>query len=226
MKVAVFVIGYTHNKREFGIPHRIRFFHELTQHAKKQKIDLVVLPGGFFRTNSPKIVINALKCQPPQVTVLVGCDNMNFTESKVWVVASNGKIVKELPEAWKSSYKFSKTVLNSINDRRFSFKNKIFSIFSCGDILIDNELNAGRKPPIFNSKAAFVLSHFSAKGRSFAPHMRNLEIPVFLSHHVKWPYDTVSFAYNGNYNARPKPIAEFWNEKTEGVEWMARVYPI
>ena len=35
MKVAVFVIGYTHNKREFRYRHRLCFFHELIQQSKE-----------------------------------------------------------------------------------------------------------------------------------------------------------------------------------------------
>lgn len=232
MKVAVFTVQYNIIRwsncsipREFRSEFRNNLFEELIKCARAEKVDLAVLPGGFYRTNFPGGIANSLKYYPPKITVLVGWDNMPGQKREAWVVAPNGKIKTKIPEAWKSSGKFDKGILNSIDDRRFRLGKKMYAAFCCGDILIDNEQNAGRKPPIFNSKAAFVLAHNSAKGRSFSPAMRKLGIPVFLSHHVRNPYNTVSFAYKGKYkknDPRPKEIYD----KYKKFKWVARIYTI
>lgn len=225
MKVAVFAVEYTvyelgWNRNpipsELRSEFRVPFFHKLITHAQDQRVELAVLPGGFFRTDSPGGIANRLRHYPPKVTVLVGCDNVKGNKCEVWVIAPNGKIKRRIPEAY--IYKNSKRqAVLSRTDRRFQINNKLYSAYCCGDVIIDH-----RK--FTYSKAAFVLAHYSAKGRSFTPSMRKLGIPTFLSHHVKNPYSIEYFAYNGKKSL--KPIKEFWNGRFQGLRWIGRVYSV
>ena len=170
----------------------------------------------FFGLIFLVVSLMPLNIAPPKVKVLVGRDNKCGNQLEAWVVSPNGHITKRITEAW--IYEGSKRldVLNSITDRRFQLHNKKYAIFCCGDVLIDK-----RRSPITNSKAAFVLAHYRAKGRNFTPSMRNLGMPAFLSHHVKHPYKTISFAYNGKNDL--KPIDELKGE-FQGLKWIARIY--
>ncbi len=229
MKVAVFTVEYTVSEfwpssipRELRADCRVPLFHELCDYAKGQEIDLVVLPGGFFRSNFPGGIANALRHHPPNITVLVGCDNVSGSECEVWIVHPNGNIGRKIPEAWKSKGRFCQDTLNRITDRRFQLDNRMYAVYCCGDVLIDD-----RKAPITYSEAAFVLAHNSASGRQFTRSMRNLERPVFLSQHVKYPYNTDGFAYKGNDDI--KPIAKALKGKSKGLKelkWIARIYSI
>ena len=181
-----------------------------------------MLPGGFFRTNFPGGIVNALKQQPPGIYVLVGRDNETCSKREVWVIGRSGSIKRRIPEAWKSKGRFSQDTLNRITDRRFQLDNRMYAIYCCGDVLIDD-----RKAPITYSEAAFVLAHNSANGRQFTRSMRKLEMPVFLSQHVKYPYNTDGFAYNGNDDI--KPIKKALKGKSKGLKelkWIARIYSV
>jgi len=200
---------------------RVPLFHELIQHSMAQGIDLVVLPGGFFRTDYSGGIVNALKQHPPKISVLVGCDDVACGQREVWVVAPNGRITRRIPEAWISTYRFSQAVLDSITDRRFQLDNKMYAVFCCGDVLIDK-----RKAPITYSKAAFVLAHNSANGRQFTPSMRKLKMPAFLSQHVKHPYNTVGFAYNGNSDLQANITLKGKSKGMKELKWIARIYSV
>ncbi len=204
--------------RELRSDCRVPLFHELTDYAKGQGADLVVLPGGFFRTDFPGGIVNALKQQPPGISVLVGRDNVVGSECEVWIIHPTGKIGRRIPEAWKSKGRFSHDTLNRITDRRFQLDNRMYAAYCCGDVLIDD-----RKAPITYSEAAFVLAHNSANGRQFTRSMRKLEMPAFLSQHVKYPYNTDGFAYKGNIDLKPLTI---WKGKCQGLKWIARVYSV
>ncbi len=204
--------------RELRSDCRVPLFHELTDYAKGQGADLVVLPGGFFRTDFPGGIVNALKQQPPGISVLVGRDNVVGSECEVWIIHPTGKIGRRIPEAWKSKGRFSHDTLNRITDRRFQLDNRMYAVYCCGDVLIDD-----RKAPITYSEAAFVLAHNSANGRQFTRSMRKLEMPVSLSQHVKYPYNTDGFAYKGNIDLKPLTI---WKGKCQGLKWIARVYSV
>ena len=231
MKVAIFVVEYRAKKfddsyrypipREFRSECRNFLFNELIGYVKKEKVDLAVFPGGFFRTDSPGDIINSLKYCPPEIKVLVGWDNVAGNKREVWVVAKNGSITKRIPEAWISSHKFSVEILSQ-TDRRFQFCNKTYAAFCCGDILLWTKQN--RKTPTY-SKAAFVLAHYTA--RRFSSSMQKLEIPTFLSHHVRDPYNTISYAYNGKYKKNdPEPIGKSIKSEFQGLKWVARIYSI
>ena len=227
MKVAVFAVQYTVKDLGWGrvpIPPELRsklripFFHELVKRAREEKVDLVVLPGGFFRTNFPGGIANRLRHYPPKISVLVGRDNVKCNNQEAWVIAPNGTINRRVPEAWISSTKFSENILRN-TERRFQINNKWYSVYCCGDVIIDD-----RK--FTYSKAAFVLAHHSSSGRFFTPSMRRLEISTFLSHHVKYLYNTVSYAYNGKYKKnKPQPIKKIYGE-FQGLKWIARIYSI
>ncbi len=204
--------------RELRSDCRVPLFHELTDYAKGQGADLVVLPGGFFRTDFPGGIVNALKQQPPGISVLVGRDNVVGSECEVWIIHPTGKIGRRIPEAWKSKGRFSQDTLNRITDRRFQLDNRMYAAYCCGDVLIDD-----RKAPITYSEAAFVLAHNSANGRQFTRSMRKLEMPVFLSQHVKYPYNTDGFAYKENIDLKPLTV---WKGKCQGLKWIARVYAV
>ncbi len=204
--------------RELRSDCRVPLFHELTDYAKGQGADLVVLPGGFFRTDFPGGIVNALKQQPPGISVLVGRDNVVGSECEVWIIHPTGKIGRRIPEAWKSKGRFSHDTLNRITDRRFQLDNRMYAVYCCGDVLIDD-----RKAPITYSEAAFVLAHNSANGRQFTRSMRKLEMPVFLSQHVKYPYNTDGFAYKENIDLKPLTV---WKGKCQGLKWIARVYAV
>ncbi len=204
--------------RELRSDCRVPLFHELTDYAKGQGADLVVLPGGFFRTDFPGGIVNALKQQPPGISVLVGRDNVVGSECEVWIIHPTGKIGRRIAEAWKSKGKFSHDTLNLITDRRFQLDNRMYEAYCCGDVLIDD-----RKAPITYSEAAFVLAHNSANGRQFTRSMRKLEMPVFLSQHVKYPYNTDGFAYKENIDLKPLTV---WKGKCQGLKWIARVYAV
>ena len=209
--------------RELRSDCRVPLFHELTDYAKGQGADLVVLPGGFFRTDFPGGIVNALKQQPPGISVLVGRDNVVGSECEVWIIHPTGKIGRRIPEAWVKKKKSElEAALRNITDRQFQLNNKMYAVFSCGDVLIDK-----RRGPITYSKAAFVLAHHSAKGRHFTRSMRKLEMPAFLSQHVKYPYNTDGFAYKGNEDI--KPISKALKGKSKGLrklKWIARIYSI
>lgn len=204
--------------RELRSDCRVPLFHELTDYAKGQGADLVVLPGGFFRTDFPGGIVNALKQQPPGISVLVGRDNVVGSECEFWIIHPTGKIGRRIPEAWKSKGRFSHDTLNRITDRRFQLDNRMYAVYCCGDVLIDD-----RKAPITYSEAAFVLAHNSANGRQFTRSMRKLEMPVFLSQHVKYPYNTDGFAYKENIDLKPLTV---WKGKCQGLKWIARVYAV
>lgn len=234
VKVAVFAVEYTVEELGWGrnpIPvelrseFRIPFFHELVKRAREEKVDLAVLPGGFFRADKPGVIAKALKTSPPKIIVLVGCDNVAGKKCEVWIVGLNGSIKKVIPQAWIHKKSERQTVLKSITDRRFQLHNKMYAVFCCGDVLIDH-----RKPPIAGSKVAFVLAHYSATGRSFTPAMRKLGIPVFLSHHVKNPSlkNNEYFAYNGTKDLEPKTELEgkFQRSKCKKLKWIARIYSV
>ncbi len=204
--------------RELRSDCRVPLFHELTDYAKGQGADLVVLPGGFFRTDFPGGIVNALKQQPPGISVLVGRDNVVGSECEVWIIHPTGKIGRRIPEAWKSKGRFSHDTLNRITDRRFQLDNRMYAVYCCGDVLIDD-----RKAPITYSEAAFVLAHNSANGRQFTRSMRKLEMPAFLSQHVKYPYNTDGFAYKENIDLKPLTV---WKGKCQGLKWIARVYAV
>jgi len=241
MKVAVFAVQYKGFKKfdnsykkpipiDFTSDARNCLFDSLIKKARRHNVDLAVLPGGFFRTDSPGGIANGFTYYPPKIAVVVGWDNVLGSKSEAWVIRPDGKIKVKFPEAWKSSGNFNKKILYSIDDRTFDYRGKKFAVFCCGDVLIDNEEHAGRKPPIFDSCAAFVLAHSSAPGRSFTPAMRKLQIPVFLSHHVKYPSikNNEYFAYNGKKNLEPKTELEgkFQGTKFKELKWIARVYSI
>jgi hypothetical protein len=232
MKVAIFAIQYTLKKSfwspkvptEFYSNSRISLFNELIQCSQSKGIKLVVLPGGFFRTDSPGGIANALKHCPPKMHVLAGRDNVFGDQREVWIIKPSG-LIRKIPEIWSRGW-WNKTEaerqkeFNRIYDRRFQVKNKTYAVFGCGDIIIDDRLS-----PIADCKAAFVLAHYSSPGRSFTPAMRRLKKPIFLSHHVKHPYNTTYFAYKGD-KLPLKPDYEFWNENSQGLEWIARVYSV
>lgn len=231
MKAAVFTVEYRVKDLgwgrepippEFRSSSRLSLFHELIKIIHRQKVDLAVLPGGFFRTDSPGGIINGLKYRSPEINVLVGWDNVAGNKREVWVIAKNGSITKRIPEAWISPRKFSAEILSQA-DRRFQINNKMYSAYCCGDVIID-------KRRFTYSKAAFVLAHSSAPGRSFTPAMRKLQIPVFLSHHVKNPSikNNEYFAYNGKKDLEPKTELEgkFQGTKCKKLKWMARVYSV
>lgn len=229
MKVAVFAIQYTVKYLGWGrdpIPPELRsgfrlpFFYELIRQIQNQKINFAVLPGGFFRCDSIAGIVNSLLHHPPKISVLVGRDDVSCKYREVLIIAPNGRLTKRIPEAWISLRKFSAERLSQ-TDRRFQLCNKMYAVFCCGDILLWAKQN--RKAPTY-SKAAFVLAHYTA--RRFASSMRWLGIPTFLSHHVKDPYNTVNYAYNGKYKRnRPKLIKEPWGE-FQGLKWIARIYSI
>ena len=237
MKVVIFVVQYKGFKKfdnsykkpipiDFTSDVRNSLFDNLIKKACKKNVDLAVLPGGFFRTDSPGGIANGLKHHPPKITVVVGWDNVLGSKSEAWVIDPDGVIKVRYPEAWKSPGNFNKKILSSINDRTFDVREKKFAVFCCGDVLIDNKEHAGRKPPIFDSRAAFVLAHSSASGQSFTPAMRKLVMPVFLSQHVKWPSlkNNEYFAYNGK---KPlEPIDEFEDKRSQSLKWIARIYSI
>lgn len=229
MKVLIYTIEYRVSEigwgrdpipREFSSELRIPLFHELIEYANVQKVSLVVLPGGFFRTDHPAGIANALKHNPPQLNVVVGRDDKANKFSEVWVMAQNGTIRRKIPEAWIQQKNESKrqSILEDVSDRRFQIRNKFFAAFCCGDVIIDK-----RKAPITNSEATFVLSHYSAKGRNFTPSMRKLNIPVFLSHHVRDPYSTTNFAYHGNRDLKADTELK---GKSQGLKWISRIYTI
>jgi hypothetical protein len=229
MKVVIFSIEYRAFELGWGrnpIPRELRsdiripLFHELAQLGFDRKASLIVFPGGFFRTDFPAGIAGSLKRIPPKTTVLVGRDNKAGNKLEAWVVAPSGRIRRKIPEAWihkKESKRQS--VLDSISDRRFQHENRLYAVFCCGDVIIDK-----RRAPITHSKAAFVLAHYSAKGIHFTPSMRSLNIPVFLSHHVKDPYNTVNFAYQGDRNLRP--LIPPFKGKSLGFRWIGRIYSI
>jgi hypothetical protein len=230
MKVAIFAVQYKAKNfdnayvspvpREFQSKVRIQLFDELINHSRNNKIHLAILPGGFFRTNSPGGIANRLKHYPPKINVLVGWDNVAGDKREVWAIAKNGSITKRIPEAYeKNKSDKGKSKLINISDRSFQITNNMYSAYCCGDIIID-------KRKFTYSKAAFVLAHFSAPGRSFTPAMRKLGIPTFLSHHVKKPSlkNNEYFAYNGGKLL--KPIDEFKNTESQGLNWIARIYSV
>jgi len=227
MKVAILSIQYTIKNFGWGrrpIPSELRskfrfpFFQELIKQVQHHNVGLVVFPGGFFRSDYPHNIASFLENNPPKVNVLFGRDNERGNICEVWVIAPNGKVSRKIPEAWIYKSFKRQAVLNRIKDRRFQIYNKFYSAYSCGDVMIDHRKST-------DSKASFVLAHYSAKGRSFTPSMRKLAIPTFLSHHVKDPENTISFAYNGKYEKNmPKPIVEPIKGKFQGLKWIARVY--
>jgi hypothetical protein len=232
MKVAIFIIEYSLNSnfneyptsvpKEFRNGIRIQFFSELIEYSLKKDVDLVVLPGGFFRTDSLVGISNSLKHKSPGLNVLVGRDNTTGSHMEVLVISPSGRIKKRIPEAWESAGEFSQKTFNSIKDRRFRVRNRLFAAYSCGDVIIDQ-----RKTPIIYSEGAFVLAHYSAKGRNFTPAMRKLNMPVFLSHHVSYPYNAHGFAYCGKRNL--KPIIEECNTfecNAKQLAWKARLFSI
>lgn len=161
MKIAVFAIQYKIKFDSYSIdkfnrpPEEIRselrnsLFDELINSARENKVNLAVLPAGFFRSANSSGIANRLNHYPPGIHVLVGWDNLAGGKREVWVVKSDGQIQKRIAEAWKCSGKFDRNILNTITNRRFRVGNKNYAVFCCGDILIDNEQNAGRKPPNF-----------------------------------------------------------------------------
>ena len=231
MKIVVFTIQYTVS--DFGweqdpVPVELRsnirmpLFYELIKYARYQQAKLAVLPGGFFRVDRSGGIANTLRHCPPRITVLVGRDNEKCNYREGWVIASNGTINRRIPQAWISPNKFSKDVLRN-TERRFQINNKMYSIFCCGDVIIYK-----KKIPTY-TEAAFVLAHYSATGRNFTPSMRKLDIPTFLSHHVKYPYNTDNFAYNGKKKIYPVKKAikgEFKGLKSKKLKWIARVYSV
>jgi hypothetical protein len=222
IEYGVYELGWSRNPipRELRSDIRIPLFHELTKYACAQNASLAVLPGGFFRTDFPAGISGALKHNPPKITVLVGRDNKAVNKLEAWVVAPSGRIRKRIPEAWIHKKKSKRqSVLDSISDRRFQYENRLYAVFCCGDVIIDK-----RRAPITNSKAAFVLAHYSAKGINFTPPMRSLNIPVLLSHHVKDPYNTVNFAYQGDKNLRP--LTPPLKGESLGFKWIGRMYSI
>ena len=229
MKVAVFAIQYTAKKfdntyrkqipKEFSAEKRNLLFDELIKKSRKNGVELAVLPGGFFRTNRPGGIANGLRHYPPKINVLVGWDNVNGDKREVWVIAKNGSITKRISEAYeKNKPDEGRSKLTDILDRRFKINNKTYSAYCCGDIIID-------KRKFTYSKAAFVLAHCSAPGRSFTPAMRKLGIPTFLSQHVKYPHKTVSFAYNGMYKKDNPKSKEFCGD-SQGLKWIGRIYSV
>lgn len=228
MRFIVFTIEYTVSDFGWGrnpVPVELRsdcripLFCDLIKCANDQNVSLAMLPGGFFRTDFPAGIISALRHNPPEIAVLVGRDNRANNHCEIWVIAPSGRIRRKIPEAWIYKRESKRqSVLDSITDRRFQLKDKMYAVFCCGDVIIDE-----RKALISKCGAAFVLAHYSAKGRNFTQAMRDLGIPVFLSHHVKYPYNTISFAYNGDIDLRP--ITELKGE-SQGLKWMGRVYSI
>jgi hypothetical protein len=229
MRIIIFTIEYRVSELGWGrnpIPRELRsdiripLFHELAQIGFDLNAFLIVLPGGFFRTDLPAGIAGALKRNPPKITVLVGRDNKAGNFCEIWVVTQNGRIRKRTPQAWiHESESERQSVMEKINDRRFQLRNKMYASYCCGDVIIDK-----RRNPITHSKAAFVLAHYSAKGINFTPPMRSLKIPVFLSHHVKDPYNTVNFAYEGDKDIRP--LIPPLKGKSLGFKWIGRMYSI
>jgi hypothetical protein len=231
MRLAIFAIQYVAKgffwssrfNREFCSDSRILLFSKIIKCCLKREIDLAVFPGGFFRTDSPYKFTRALKKNPPKINVLVGHDNVLGDQREVWIIEPSG-MLRKIPEIWSKTWwdktdKEHQKEFNRINDRCFQVKNKTYAVFGCGDVIIDNRIS-----PIAGSKAIFVLAHYSSPGRSFTPAMRRMKKPAFLSHHVRHPYETTYFSYKGD---KPlKPNYEFWNEDSQELEWIARVYSV
>lgn len=227
MKVAVFAIQYTVKYLGWGrdpIPPELRsrfrlpFFHELMKQMQNQKVDLAILPGGFFRCDSVAGIANALLHHPPKISILVGHDDVSCKYREVLVIAPNGRLTKRIPEAWISPRKFSEEILSQ-TDRRFQLHNKMYAVFCCGDILLWAKQN--RKVPTY-SKAAFVLAHYTA--RRFSSSMRKADKLIFLSHHLRKPWPSQNYAYKGKFKKNdPKPIKKICGE-FQGLKWIARVY--
>jgi len=230
MKVAIFAVQYKAKNfdnayvnpvpKEFQSEVRIRLFDELINHSRNNKIHLVILLGGFFRTDSPAGIANRLKHYPPKINVLVGWDNVDGDKREVWVIAKNGSITKRILEAYeKNKSDKGKSKLINISDRRFQINNNMYSAYCCGDIIID-------KRKFTYSKAAFVLAHSSAPGRSFTPSMRKLGIPTFLSHHLKNPWISQNYAYNGKYKKDDSNPLKKIRGEFQGLKWIARIYSV
>lgn len=235
MKIAVFVVGYTVDfdsypstiPVEFRSEFRNLLFDELIKHARKEKVDLAVLPGGFFRTDYPDKIAKFLEKHSPKVNVLVGRDNASGSKLEVLVVSPSGTFRKEIVEVYdqykkaKNNKSKKKVILQSIKDRRFQIDNKMYTVFSCGDVLIPEIRKAS---PLTYCKAAFVLAHYTA--RRFSSSMRKIDMPIFLSHHLKNPWISQNYAYNGKFKKDdPKPLKKICDE-FQGLKWIARVYSV
>jgi len=235
MKVAIFVVQYkikfdeypARINKEFRDGYRNPLFSKLVERACSEKVNLVVLPGGFFRTDYPDKIAKYLEKYPPKVNVLVGRDNASGSKLEVLVVSPSGTIRKEIVEVYdqykkaRNNESKKKAIRQSIKDRRFQIDNKMYTIFSCGDVLIPEIRKAS---PLTYCKAGFVLAHYTA--RRFSSSMRKIGMPIFLSHHLKNPWISQNYAYNGKFKKDdPKPLKKIYGE-FQGLKWIARIYSV
>ena len=235
MKFAIFAIQYkvkfneypvTLNK-EFREGFRNEFFNKLIFQSRSEKVNLAVLPGGFFRSGYPDKIVKFLKRNPPKVNVLVGRDNTSGSKLEVLRISPTGKIRKVIVEVYDQYKKArknkskQKAILQGIKDRRFQISNKMYTVYSCGDVLVPEIRKAS---PLTYCKAAFVLAHYTA--RRFSSSMRKVGIPIFLVHHLKNPWSSQNYAYKGKYKKDdPIPLKKIRGE-FKGFKWIARIYTV
>ena len=235
MKVAIFAVQYkirfneypARINKEFREEFRNSLFSNQIEHARSEKVNLAVLPDGFFRTDYPDKIVKYLEKNQPKIHVLVGRDNACGSKLEVLVISPNGTIRKRIIEVYDqykkagSNKNKQKMIIQGIKDRRFQIDNKMYTAFSCGDVLIPEIRKAS---PLTYCKAAFVLAHYTAL--RFSSAMRKVEIPIFLSHHLKNPWDSQNYAYKGKFKKNdPMPIKKICGE-FQGLKWIARVYSI
>ncbi|MBT9144958.1 hypothetical protein B9J77_04125 [candidate division NPL-UPA2 bacterium Unc8] len=199
MKVAIFAVQYkvkfneypTTLNKEFQESFRNEFFNELIIQARSEKVNLALLPDGFFRSDYPDRIVKFLKRNSPKINVLVGRDNTSGSKLEVLLVSPSGRIRKKIVEVYdqykraRKNKSKKKAILQGIRDRRFQINNKMYTVYSCGDVLVSEIRKAS---PLTYCKAAFVLAHYTA--RRFSSSMRKVGIPIFLSHHLKNPWSS------------------------------------